>query len=68
VSSTSQVLFIKIHIRIIPIEHLIFFRKTKLYEQSKHNFVIRVDHIIIKNIIILALIKLIFIIKADVKA
>jgi hypothetical protein len=44
------------------------FRKTKLYEQSKRNFVIRVDHIIIKNIMILALIKLIFIIKVDVKA
>jgi hypothetical protein len=29
---------------------------------------IRVDHIIIKNISVLALIKLIFIIKADVKA
>jgi hypothetical protein len=28
----------------------------------------RVDHIIIKNIMVLALIKLIFIIKADVKA
>jgi hypothetical protein len=32
------------------------------------NFVIRVDHIIIKNIMELTLIKLIFIIKADVKA
>jgi hypothetical protein len=32
------------------------------------NFVIRVDHIISKNIMLLALIKLIFIIKADVKA
>jgi hypothetical protein len=43
-------------------------KKTKLYEYSKQNFVIRVGHIIIKNIMVLALIKLIFIIKADVKA
>jgi hypothetical protein len=43
------------------------FGKDKLYEPSKHNFMIRVDHVIIENIMALALIKLIFIYKTGVK-